>query len=313
MSFYSLMFLAQALGATDLQTTVQIAVVSNNLHQVAGEPILRPSRALIAGPCGVIPRELADARCINIDVELSGGDDLKEAAEQVIAELQMRSTESPVAYRKNRRYVQAFARLRKQEKQPIALRDDGVYLITGGLGAIGLTLAESIAKSTHARIVLVGRSASQSSSDAERIRKIRAIEETGAEVMVVAGDVCDPDAMRRVADQVHARFGPINGIIHTAGILDDAPLLEKDRHRCGTSARAKGSRHAGSRISLSARSARFFHRHVVSEFDSRSCRPVGLHSGQCLPRFFRKVAVARAHSLHFDPMASMDRRRNGRG
>jgi acyl transferase domain-containing protein len=229
MSFYSLMFLGQAMGATDLQTPVQIAVVSNNLHQVAGEPILRPSRTLIAGPCGVIPRELADARCINIDVELSGDDDVKEAAEQVIAELQMRSTESPVAYRKNRRYVQAFARLRKQEKQPIALRDNGVYLITGGLGGIGLTLAESIARSTHARIVLVGRSASQSSSDAERIRKIRAIEETGAEVMVVAADVCDPDAMRQVADQVHARFGPINGIIHAAGILDDAPILEKDR------------------------------------------------------------------------------------
>ena len=230
MSFYSLMSLAQALGATDLPTTVEIAVVSNNLHQVAGEPILRPSRALIAGPCGVIPRELADARCINIDVELSGGDDVKEAAEQVIAELQMRSTESPVAYRKNRRFVQTFGRLRKQETQPIALRDGGVYLITGGLGAMGLTLAESIAKSTHARIVLVGRSASQSSSDAERIKKIRAIEETGAEVLVVAGDVCDPEAMRRVAEQVHKRFGPISGIIHTAGILDDAPLLEKDRN-----------------------------------------------------------------------------------
>jgi thioesterase domain-containing protein/NAD(P)-dependent dehydrogenase (short-subunit alcohol dehydrogenase family)/acyl carrier protein len=94
---------------------------------------------------------------------------------------------------------------------------------------MGLTLAESIAKSTHARIVLVGRSASRSSSDAERIKKIRAIEESGAEVLIVAGDVCDPDAMRRGADQVHARFGPINGIIHTAGILDDAPLLEKDR------------------------------------------------------------------------------------
>ena len=230
MSFYSLMFLGQALGATDLQTTVQIAVVSNNLHQVAGEPILRPTRALIAGPCGVIPRELADARCINIDVELSGGDDVKEAAEQVIAELQMRSTESPVAYRKNRRYVRAFARLRKQEKQPIALRDNGVYLITGGLGGIGLTLAESVAKSTqHARIALVGRSASQSSLDAEQIGKIRAIEEAGAEVMVVPGDVCDPEAMRNVADQVHARFGSINGIIHAAGILDDAPILEKDR------------------------------------------------------------------------------------
>ena len=243
MSFYSLLFLGQALGAIDNYVPVQVAVVANNLHRVGNETILRPSRALMAGPCGVIPKELPGVGCINIDVSISGADNLKEVAEQVFAELEAGSDESPVAYRSNRRWVQTFARLREQTKQPIVLRDHGVYLITGGLGGIGLTLAESIAKSARVRLVLLGRSEFpetdlwdewldghlHDNGTSQRIRKIRAIEQTGAEVLVVTGDVCDRAAMQRVADRVHAHFGPISGIIHAAGVLDDAPLLQKDR------------------------------------------------------------------------------------
>jgi acyl transferase domain-containing protein/thioesterase domain-containing protein len=240
MSFYSLLFLGQALGAIDLDGAVQIAAVSNNLHQIAQEPILRPSRALLTGPCGVIPKELTNVRCRNIDVEDLG----VEAAEQVVAELQVQSIESPVAYRKNQRWVKTFVRSRGPENQPsIALRDRGVYLITGGLGGIGLALAESLTKSVRARLVLLGRSGlpSRESWDhwlsshgdrdpiARQIRKIRAIENDGSEVMIAAGDVCDSDAMQRIADQIHAHFGGINGIIHAAGVLNDGPLLQKDR------------------------------------------------------------------------------------
>ena len=48
-------------------------------------------------------------------------------------------------------------------------------------------------------------------------------------MLVLTGDVCDPTAMERVADRIHAHFGPIAGILHAAGVLDDAPLLQKDR------------------------------------------------------------------------------------
>jgi acyl transferase domain-containing protein/thioesterase domain-containing protein/acyl carrier protein len=243
MSFYSLMYLGQALGAIDHPVPVQLAIVTNSLHRVSGEPVLRPDRALIAGPCGVIPKELAGVSCTNIDLAISVDDNLKEAATQVVAELEMRSNDSPVAYRKNRRWVQTFARVPERGARSIALRDRGIYLITGGLGGIGLTLAESIARSVRARLVLLGHSEfpereswdewldvhRHDNANSQRIRKIRAIEENGAEVLVVAGDVCDPMAMQRVADQIHARFGPITGIIHAAGVLNDAPLLEKDR------------------------------------------------------------------------------------
>jgi acyl transferase domain-containing protein/thioesterase domain-containing protein/acyl carrier protein len=243
LSFYSLLFLGQALGAIDHEVRTQLAIVTNSLHRVSGEAILHPSRALIAGPSGVIARELPDVGCINIDVEISDGDSIKKAAEQVVAELEVRSKDSPVAYRKNRRWAQTFARVRDQNTDPIVLRDRGVYLITGGLGGIGLTLAESMARFARARLVLLGRSefpereswdewlGSHHHDDAnsQRIRKIRTIEETSAEILVVTGDVCDPVVMQRVADQIHTRFGPIAGIIHAAGVMDDAPLLQKDR------------------------------------------------------------------------------------
>ena len=249
MSFYSLMFLGQALGAIDVESRVQIAAISDSLHRVADEPTLNPVRALIAGPCGVIPKELPNVSCRNIDVEIanlssSSDDNVKEAARQVVAELQSDQIESPVAYRKNRRWVQTFSRSLDLKNQPaIALRNTGVYLITGGLGGIGLALAESIARTVRSRLVLVGRSAfpsreswdewlnthSDHDATARQIRKIRAIENAGAEVIVATGDACDPKAMQRIADQVRTRLGPISGIIHAAGVLDDAPMLQRDR------------------------------------------------------------------------------------
>jgi acyl transferase domain-containing protein/thioesterase domain-containing protein len=252
MSFYSLLFLGQALGAMDLAATVQIAVVSNSLHQVAKEPVLAPGRALLAGPCAVIPKELANVRCQNIDVEIHGspssGDDvtetITEAATQILAELRTQSVDSPVAYRRNRRWIQTFAKCRATDSKPaMVLRDQGVYLITGGLGGIGLVLAESIAKTIRARLVLISRrtfppketweewSTSHHRDDAtsQKIRTIREIESLGTEVMVGTADVCDEETMKQAANQVRARFGPINGIIHAAGVLNDMPLLQKDR------------------------------------------------------------------------------------
>ena len=273
MSFYSLLFLGQALGAIDPAASVQIAVVSNNLHQVAEEPVLAPGRALLAGPCGVIPKELANVRCQNIDVEIhrspssvdNSTEMTMEAASQILAELRAQNVDSPVAYRRNRRWIQTFAKCRATDsKSAIVLRDQGVYLITGGLGGIGLVLAGSIAKTIRARLVLISRrtfppkdtweewltSHHRDDATSRKIRLIREIESLGTEVMIGTADVCDEETMKRAANQVRARFGPINGIIHAAGVLDDMPLLQKDRASAGSRDRAKGSRCAGTGISV---------------------------------------------------------------
>jgi NAD(P)-dependent dehydrogenase (short-subunit alcohol dehydrogenase family) len=105
--------------------------------------------------------------------------------------------------------------------------------VTGGLGQIGLAVAERLAQSIHARLVLVGRATPpardawaswvQSHPADDRIsRQIAAVgrlEQLGSEVLIVAADVTDVVQMRRAVDEACVRFGTVHGVIHAAGIV----------------------------------------------------------------------------------------------
>jgi NAD(P)-dependent dehydrogenase (short-subunit alcohol dehydrogenase family) len=99
------------------------------------------------------------------------------------------------------------------------LRQRGVYLITGGLGGIGLAIARHLAAAVQARLVLVTRNVTQ-----ERILGVPELESLGAEVLCLAADVADEAAMRGVVETTHTRFGKIHGVVHAAG-LGSAGLL----------------------------------------------------------------------------------------
>jgi NAD(P)-dependent dehydrogenase (short-subunit alcohol dehydrogenase family)/acyl carrier protein len=118
------------------------------------------------------------------------------------------------------------------------LREKGVYLITGGLGRIGLTLGEELARKYQARLILMTRSSfpdrsewddllTQSTSDdfiAGRIQAVRKIEEAGARVIVATADVGNPKDVQRVLSDARARFGQLNGVFHLAADLHHQSL-----------------------------------------------------------------------------------------
>jgi phthiocerol/phenolphthiocerol synthesis type-I polyketide synthase C len=97
-------------------------------------------------------------------------------------------------------------------------RPDGVYVITGGLGALGLSLAEFLAANGARRLALLGRSAPGAAAE-ERVATLR---EGGSQVEIVRCDVSDETALRQALDRVRDRLGVVRGVIHTAGVLDDA-------------------------------------------------------------------------------------------
>jgi acyl transferase domain-containing protein/thioesterase domain-containing protein/acyl carrier protein len=254
LSFYSLLFLAQSLGDTAVTQDIELGVVSNALTQVAEEKTWCPERALLAGPCGVIPKELPNIHCRNIDVVLSpptsqNGNSLggnrnvgrwRPVVFQVLKEISAEARHTVVAYRNNRRWIQTVEPLGHRQHLPKLLRDRGVYVITGGLGGIGLVMGEVLAKAAKARLVLVTRTpfcpperwaeaAEKHDELARQIQKIRTIEAAGGEVLIAEADVCDAAAVDRIANQARERFGEINGVIHGAGLVDDAPLLRKTR------------------------------------------------------------------------------------
>jgi phthiocerol/phenolphthiocerol synthesis type-I polyketide synthase E len=237
-SFHSLVALAQALGAGTLAHPVELAVITNNTRAVVGGDVSCPEQAVARGACLVIPREYPDISCRNVDITLpkQGSWQEERLIEQLGLELTSRADEPVIAYRDGRRWLEAFdeVRLTEDGASPSALpfRDGGVYLITGGLGGMGLAFADHIAARTKARLVLVGRSvppareawaawlASHDEGDAtsKRIRAVESLESKGAEVMICSADVTDAARIRAVVGEVRTRFGAVHGIIHAAGV-----------------------------------------------------------------------------------------------
>jgi amino acid adenylation domain-containing protein len=243
--FYSLFFLARALGRHNLSEKVTIAILTDSMQRVTGEERIVPEKATVLGPCKVIPLEYPHINCRSIDLMLAGTDGWQEETliAQVADELASDSRETIVAYRGHQRWVEAFepVRLETIPGARTRLREEGVYLITGGFGGIGLSLAEHLAQTLRARLALVGRSAfpakdewpqwlASHTEDDEvsgKIRRIQAMENLGAEVLAFSADVSDEIEMREVLSLMRGRFGKINGVIQAAGIAPGGMIEAK--------------------------------------------------------------------------------------
>ncbi len=100
-------------------------------------------------------------------------------------------------------------------------RTDGTYLLSGGLGALGLSLAEYLAERGAGALALLGRSA----PGEQATERINALRERGVQVRTVAVDVTDAGALETALNGLRADLPPLRGVFHAAGLLDDATIL----------------------------------------------------------------------------------------
>ncbi|MEM6398883.1 MAG: acyltransferase domain-containing protein, partial [Cyanobacteria bacterium P01_D01_bin.116] len=237
LGFYSLLFLAQAFGENNQTDSLEIAIISNNMQEVIGSDLLSPEKALVLGPCKVMPLEYPNINCRSIDVVIPAKESLQEEQliNQLLAELTTQTSDPVIAYRGNHRWVQDCEPVRLEGKLTgnSRLRDGGVYLITGGLGGVGLALAEYLAQTVQAKLILIGRSLfperdqweewlsthEEQNVVSQKIQKLQALEALGTEVLVVSADVANFKEMSDAIVQGNNRFGQIHGVIHAAAVL----------------------------------------------------------------------------------------------
>lgn len=140
-----------------------------------------------------------------------------------------------VALRGGEFLVPRLQRMQLAPKVAGVVRDDATYLISGGLGGVGLQIAQRLAQDGARHIVLVGRSLP---SD-QALVVIDNLQQSGVRVRIEKADVAGLDEMSVVMSRIEESGVPLRGIIHAAGVLDDGILSGMSRQRFATVMRPK--------------------------------------------------------------------------
>ncbi|QND46293.1 amino acid adenylation domain-containing protein (plasmid) [Rhizobium lusitanum] len=215
--FGDLMRLLRAAAPKAPQGTVLTLVTAGACAVFADEP-LRAAQAALLGAVRAVMWEFPNLCCRHIDLPAEAGSADQVALRDALVRYD-RHNHSPlastVAVRDGAFYEPYFRTLPAVAAAPRFV-DGGAYVITGGLGGIGLAFATHLATSVTApRLLLVSRSgASHPSAEAS----IAALSALGAVVTVVQADCGDRDAFAAALADIKSRCGRIDGAIHAAGV-----------------------------------------------------------------------------------------------
>ena len=226
------MRLAHALTGQMTVRPLPVILVARGTARVRDDDAIDPLRAMGRGVARVIPQEHPGLRLAHVDV-----DDDQAVATQLLAELAAGALEPAVVLRAGERWVESF----KSEEisaiePPHSLPERPVVLMTGGLGHIGINLAEGLFERSGAQLALLARSSlpepelwSSACKDPEvpadtravlqRLARMRA---TRDDVMVLGADLNDRAQVVRAVEAAWARFGRVDLIVHGAGRIDAA-------------------------------------------------------------------------------------------
>ncbi|MFG1646306.1 beta-ketoacyl synthase N-terminal-like domain-containing protein [Amycolatopsis sp. NPDC049252] len=234
--FFSVLNLVQAWAEP-----LRIDVLSTGTADVTGTDLTRPEHATLAGIARVLPLEQPGTVVRRIDVET--------LTAEVVAELSAPAdAHAEVALRRGRRWVLGHTQLTLPEAETPVLRPEGRYLITGGTGGIGITLAEDFALRVRAKLILLSRNglppreewdahlAAQGGTDrlGRAMLAVRRMEAAGAVVHVLAADVTDPARLREIRELAEREFAGLDGIVHAAGLPGGGVAEVKERSAAET-------------------------------------------------------------------------------
>jgi acyl-CoA synthetase (AMP-forming)/AMP-acid ligase II/NAD(P)-dependent dehydrogenase (short-subunit alcohol dehydrogenase family)/acyl carrier protein len=234
----SVLRLAQALNSAEPPPTsglaVRLTVVSNRLQSVEDGASPRENHALafekasLLGLLKTIPQENPTLACCHLDVPLAANE---ENASLLLSELSSQTRDAEVAYRSGRRWVRRLERadLRAQPPGPLPIEKGGLYLLSGGLGGIGLELAKYLLKHFQASLILVGR---RKLDDGDRQASLNSLELLASvakgNVQYAAVDVGDSQGLSEVVGQAEERFGrALAGVFHLAGLFHESTVAEE--------------------------------------------------------------------------------------
>ena len=249
MGLHSMLAIARAIGNQDIDDEIQIRVVTDSMRSVEPREFVSPGKATVIGAVQVIPLEYSNIKCSSVDIRLP--ETLDAIPQTIINQLYTECSHpvSPysleVAYRGEVRSKLTMV-LRPIEaplsdSSTLLLKENGVYMIIGGFGGMGFSIARYLAENYRASLLLLARSPfppeeewdewiqnhDENDENSKRIKQLRDFQAKGAQVMVYKADVVDSTSVHLAVQRAEKRFGPINGVIHTAGVIDYGGIIQR--------------------------------------------------------------------------------------
>lgn len=234
---YNLFHLLKGIHYSEIKDNLELVIVSNNINEVEGNESIFPENGVLAGLGKVVSLENVYMKCRCIDIDESVN------ADHIVSELKADFDRFFVAYRNGRRYAEEMRKLdtSKYEHDGFALNEDGVYVITGGMGGIGLEVSKLLARKARINLAFLNRSSMPDRGEwdeilssgshkklCEKIYSISEIEQNGSKVTCFSADVSDLADVEGVFCELRSKFGKINGIIHGAGVAGNGFIINKD-------------------------------------------------------------------------------------
>ncbi len=227
----SVLYLTQALIRAGRSAPLWIATQG---AQPAHSDVTAPTQAALWGLGRVIALEHPEIWGGLIDLDATS----EQPAAIILAEISFSDGEDQVAWRHNERYVARLTQTTPPALEPVQWDANGAYLITGGLGGLGLKVAHWMATQGAKHLVLMGRrglpardqwhTLLQNSPERSRAEAIQEIEAIGTQVTIAAANVSNRTDMESLFAEFGQTLPPLRGLVHAAAALSDRPIAEMD-------------------------------------------------------------------------------------
>ncbi|MCC5666482.1 SDR family NAD(P)-dependent oxidoreductase [Nostoc sp. CHAB 5784] len=218
----SVLHLVQALAKAEFSELPSLWLVTQGAQAVGSEASpLAVAQTPLWGLGKVIALEYPELHCVSVDLDPADAE-AKALFDQIC--LGYPEGKENLAFRQGQKYVPRLVRSRRLEPQPLYLQSDATYLITGGLGGLGLLVAQWLVEQGARHLVLMGRRGPGDEAETA----LSKLEQIGAQILVVQADVSQSQQVAKVLAEITASMPPLRGVIHAAGVLDDAVLARQD-------------------------------------------------------------------------------------
>jgi acyl transferase domain-containing protein/NADPH:quinone reductase-like Zn-dependent oxidoreductase/acyl carrier protein len=214
--------LVQALLQRNVSNT-SLHLVTRGAHAISAGDHVNPIQSPLWGFGKVINLELPQIQSRLVDLPFDAEIEA-DLVETLLAALVISDDEDQVLLRGRQRYVPRLQQVRPDLKPtPLPLRADAKYLITGGLGTLGLATAHWLAEQGARNLILASRRIPTEAAQAN-IEQLR--DQFGCAVEVWQGDVSEAEEVERLITWIQQGSSPLRGIVHAAGVAGRQPIAE---------------------------------------------------------------------------------------